>query len=247
MTRFLESWLGVREPNISAWRRQVCGDLTSAFDFGRRAGRQDVDAPGPVPPASRRWRPVPPVDQKMPSQEPGTRRARALPYQPDVFARTAGPEVRLSMSNQGKESVHLALFPYTGGPTAPVHFDVTSSTSHTIAVTGPEYSFTLLGPNGFRREFAGGLDGVQVESAVHGGTRVLTLALVNEGTKPETFVVSGDGRAPRYTVRPGKRRVVPWPTASRHGWYDISIAVEGRSFFRRLAGHLENGRESVSG
>src|SRR5262249_16961380 len=25
--RFLESWTGVHEPNISAWRRAVCGDL----------------------------------------------------------------------------------------------------------------------------------------------------------------------------------------------------------------------------
>lgn len=31
--RFLERWTGVAEPNISAWRRSVCGDLTSAFDF----------------------------------------------------------------------------------------------------------------------------------------------------------------------------------------------------------------------
>ena len=31
--RFLETWLGVPEPNISAWRRAICGDLTSAFDF----------------------------------------------------------------------------------------------------------------------------------------------------------------------------------------------------------------------
>ena len=31
--RFIEKWTGVQCPNISAWRRQVCGDLTSAFDF----------------------------------------------------------------------------------------------------------------------------------------------------------------------------------------------------------------------
>ena len=31
--RFLETWLGVPEPNISAWRRAISGDLTSAFDF----------------------------------------------------------------------------------------------------------------------------------------------------------------------------------------------------------------------
>ena len=32
--RFLEARFGVHEPNISAWRRAVCGDLTSCFDFG---------------------------------------------------------------------------------------------------------------------------------------------------------------------------------------------------------------------
>jgi len=31
--RFLERWTGVREDNISAWRRSICGDLTSCFDF----------------------------------------------------------------------------------------------------------------------------------------------------------------------------------------------------------------------
>ncbi len=31
--QFLEKRFGVREPNISAWRRAVCGDLTSAFNF----------------------------------------------------------------------------------------------------------------------------------------------------------------------------------------------------------------------
>jgi phospholipase C len=31
--RFIEASFGVMEPNISAWRRAVCGDLTSAFNF----------------------------------------------------------------------------------------------------------------------------------------------------------------------------------------------------------------------
>ena len=33
--RFLETRFGVKEPNISAWRRAVSGDLTSCFDFSR--------------------------------------------------------------------------------------------------------------------------------------------------------------------------------------------------------------------
>jgi len=31
--RFMEQRFRVMEPNISPWRRSVCGDLTSAFDF----------------------------------------------------------------------------------------------------------------------------------------------------------------------------------------------------------------------
>ncbi len=34
LIRFIETRFGVHEPNISAWRRRTCGDLTSAFRFG---------------------------------------------------------------------------------------------------------------------------------------------------------------------------------------------------------------------
>jgi phospholipase C len=34
LIRFIEARFGVREPNISAYRRRTCGDFTSAFRFG---------------------------------------------------------------------------------------------------------------------------------------------------------------------------------------------------------------------
>ncbi|UXI81847.1 phospholipase C, phosphocholine-specific, partial [Streptomyces vinaceusdrappus] len=46
--RFMERRFGVREPGISPWRRAICGDLTSAFDFSRKDSRParlpDTDA-----------------------------------------------------------------------------------------------------------------------------------------------------------------------------------------------------------
>ncbi len=45
--QFLEKFTGVREPNISDWRRKTFGDLTSAFRFG------DVKAQPPVLPDTR--------------------------------------------------------------------------------------------------------------------------------------------------------------------------------------------------
>jgi phospholipase C len=47
--RCLERWTGVREPNISAWRRTACGDLTSAFGFDRQGRPPRLEHPGPVP------------------------------------------------------------------------------------------------------------------------------------------------------------------------------------------------------
>ena len=80
LIRFIEARFGVFEPNISAWRRQTCGDLTSAFRFGSapsgypgngelglavtesrllRAQAQVNDNPFPVPPA---------VNEPLPAQ-----------------------------------------------------------------------------------------------------------------------------------------------------------------------------------
>lgn len=37
LIRVAETRFGVREPNISAWRRQTCGDFTGALRFGQPA------------------------------------------------------------------------------------------------------------------------------------------------------------------------------------------------------------------
>lgn len=42
--RFLETRFGIHQPNIASWRRAICGDLTSAFDFAAK----DVATP-PLP------------------------------------------------------------------------------------------------------------------------------------------------------------------------------------------------------
>ncbi|CAM5585123.1 phospholipase C, phosphocholine-specific [Streptomyces tanashiensis] len=68
--RFLEKLTGIREPDITPWRRAVTGDLTSAFDFERRRRQPEVEQPGPIPPFTGRWRPQPPAVQRMPVQEP---------------------------------------------------------------------------------------------------------------------------------------------------------------------------------
>jgi phospholipase C len=79
--QFLERFTGVREPNISDWRRQTFGDLTRAFRFGAPPARPPIlpstsgllhharhaAATLPAPP-------IPGADQSMPVQERGGRK-----------------------------------------------------------------------------------------------------------------------------------------------------------------------------
>jgi phospholipase C len=82
--RLLEARFGVEVPNLSPWRRQTCGDLTSAFGFGQ-APRFDI----PKLPETEKAlataqegamgmrRPQVPATQFMPAQENGLRPRRA--------------------------------------------------------------------------------------------------------------------------------------------------------------------------
>lgn len=251
--RFLEKWTGIEEPNIGTWRRRVTGDLTGAFDFKRGRRQPEVEQPGAIPPFTGRWRPQPPLDQKMPEQEPGRRPARALPYQPDAYGAVRGDVFRLRVENGGRSSVPLALYPYAGEFAAPQHTDVEDRALWEVPLAGDAYAFTVTGPNGFRREFAGRARGAAgVTSSVDGQGRSLRIALRNDGKAPLTFTVRSlayGGERPReITVRPGRARTVEHRAHGAHGWYDLEITAAGdEGFRRRLMGHIENGRVSVSG
>ncbi|AVZ75452.1 phospholipase C, phosphocholine-specific [Streptomyces lunaelactis] len=256
--QLLEKWTGIDEPNITPWRRAVTGDLTSAFDFRRGRPQPDVEQPGAIPPFTGRWRPVPPLVQHMPVQEDGTRPARPLPYQPDAHGRGEGGAFTVALSNSGRASAHFALYPYAGEFPVPQHMDVRGKAQWSVPLTKDAYRFTITGPNGFRREFAGSATGgAQVSSRIDHHDRDLHLTLRNDGTKPVTFTVRPLGYVDEadlddwtrtITVKAGRSRTVVHSAADAHGWYDIEVTTDrDAGFRRRLMGHIENGRASVSG
>jgi phospholipase C len=80
--QFLEKFTGVREENISDWRRQTFGDLTSAFRFDEdKAGRPELpDTSGRLESAryEAKYLPspvLPGVNQTFPTQEKGGRKS----------------------------------------------------------------------------------------------------------------------------------------------------------------------------
>ncbi|MGW1347243.1 phosphocholine-specific phospholipase C [Kribbella sp. NPDC002412] len=248
--RFLERWTGVREPNISSWRRTACGDLTSAFDFGRGYRQPSVDTPGPVPAPIARWRPTPPADQAVPLQEPGHRPARALPYRPSVSGFVADGKLTLTLGNKGAESAHFAIYSYGGELPAPQHVDVRRDRVESIAVDGP-YEFAVQGPNRFWAELAGTADGAAAGLDVRAKQdgKSLELLLVNTSRKPLTLKVNARGYGSKTVtveLRGKQTRELDWPTD--HGWYDVEVTTaEDTSYRRRLTGHLETGNPSITG
>ncbi|MFG2829558.1 phosphocholine-specific phospholipase C [Streptomyces sp. NPDC048434] len=258
ITRFLERWTGIEEPNISAWRRTVCGDLTAAFDFSRGRKQPSVRQPGAIPPFSGRWSPLPPAEQAPPQPERGSRPARALPYQPDADGGfDPGAAVfRMAVRNGGKASAHLALYPYAKEFDVPQHRDVRGKEEWEVPVKGGAYRFTVTGPNGFRREFAGTGRGaaaaVRISTRIDAGRQELHLTVTNHSRTGLTFTLEplayADGAPRTLKVKAGGIRTVGHPAGDAHGWYDLGLSVaEDPSFHRRLMGHVENGKESVTG
>ena len=251
--RFLEAWTGIRETNISAWRRALCGDLTSCFDFSHRvtsvpslpdttALRAEADRTQKTLPASK-----PPATQVAPVQDPGTAPARPLPYQPEANL-TSGTHVTVQAANHGTAALQLAVYSGTG---APQHVDVApgGTATATVPLVLGAYDVAVHGPNGFLRTAAGDASsaGVEVAVTITGSARqpTLTLRATNTGEASATLTLTGG----TLTVPAGATRThIYQPFDHDHGWYDITATRSGHpSWVRRFAGHLENGLPSVTG
>ncbi len=256
--RFVERRFGVAEPNISPWRRAVCGDLTSAFDFDAVDDRFPAlpDTSAYAPPDRERHPdvvPVPPTHQQLPSQEAGVRRARALPYDLDVVADVGAGHITLRLMNQGRAG---AVFHTrsSGGPSGIRARMFTVQAGHNLntteAVSTPDgYDIEIHGPNGWYRRLAGGhTAGLDVSARRCGSGDEIEFVVTNAGAVTDVAVLDGylGGRPLTRRLPPGRRMTVT-ATNDAYGWYDLTITSSiDASFVRRLAGHGENNRSSVS-
>jgi phospholipase C len=255
--RFLERRFGVHEPNISPWRRAVCGDLTSAFDFGRTAVAVPSlpDTSGYTPPDRDRhddYVPKPPAEAALPRQEPGVRLARPLPYDLAADVRLTASGLRIDLANNGPAGAafHVTSASRPDGPWA-YTVEAGRRLSDTLAAPGA-YDFTAHGPNGFLRRFTGkgGRTGPEVAARHDGKDEQVRLVLTNGSATTVRLTVEDaydHGRPAAYRLRPGASVTHSVRTARGHGWYDVSVTSDqDETFLRRLAGHVETGRPSTS-
>ncbi|MDF3142957.1 MULTISPECIES: phospholipase C, phosphocholine-specific [unclassified Streptomyces] len=257
--QFMERRFGVKETNISPWRRAICGDLTSAFDFSRKDSRPAA-LPGTdeYEPQDRErhpdYKPTPPAGPDMPRQECGLRPSRPLKYAPHVDGSVdaAAGKFTLAFASGAKAG---AAFHVTSGNRTDGPWTYTTEAGKSIADTwnaaysNGSYDLTVHGPAGFVRYFKGSNKAAGPEvTARHTGDDV-ELTFTNKGTATVGLKVTDGygGRPTTVTVRPGAtvRRTVDLAVSRR--WYDLTVTCDGDpAFLRRFAGHVENGRPGVS-
>ncbi|MEE4546837.1 phospholipase C, phosphocholine-specific [Streptomyces sp. V4-01] len=264
--RFVEQWTGVAEPHISAWRRTVCGDLTSAFDFTRTStafpGLPDTaalvrqaDAQDSLPAAN-----APSSSPAQPAQETGDRPARPLGYRFDTtsWTDTATGRIWFKTVNSGTLGAGFAAYTVNHRAfadwryTCPVGGSVSDYFSAQTYGGGP-YDFDLLGPDGYLRGFQGDVRTAASTTKAHpeaavtdrGDGATLTLTLTNGGHAAAVFTIAANvahgasgGSARTVQVAAG----ATWTgtvAATAAGRYDVTVTADtADGFARRFAGRL---------
>jgi phospholipase C len=205
-----------------------------------------------------------PAVQKMPTQEPGRRPARALPYRldADATADTAAQSVSIAFENhgavgaffhvrtaQGAENSGQGTGPwgYTVDPAKRVLSDRWTPTE------GTGYDLSVYGPNGFFRRVAGGLThtsanlDIRVLPEIAGEVMVLVIENLAKTRTTVTITNQYTDHKEHFPLEPRGRISLPVLLATSFRWYDLLItASTDPSFVRHYAGHIENGFDSIS-
>jgi phospholipase C len=271
--QFIEKRFGVFERNITPWRRAVCGDLTSAFNFKNPNGDRDGDDKVKLPSTAGFLPSVselsgagnpPTVTPKsaadviigVPAQEKGIRPARAIPYELNVHStvNASASTLELRFVNAGKAGAVFSV--RSGSTTDPVRnytVEAGKELSGTWTVTGA-YDLTVYGPNGFTRHFKGSIGAgaavLHVRSEYGDDDEgAVFLSLRNAGSQKATVTML-DAYTGEKLVRalgPGGSTDGKLSFERFGGWYDVVVTVaEDASFERRLTGHIETGSDSIS-
>lgn len=268
--RFLEKRFGVVEPNISAWRRAVCGDLSTMFDFNDRHEQrpqelfitphqhylQNADQ-SCLGPKSK----LPLDTRQLPQQEfdtNNTRPARRLPYQlwADGQLVQTDEKFALHLRNQGSAAAVFTVYP-TGHNSGPWYYTIGAQQSFTETwsckdFSNERYALRVHGPNGFLRAYQG-LIKHQIEIKVEqlsshnqltDQSLVLSLLIQNTGTQAQELRLQDNfygAPIQQFTIAPESSQTIYWSIDNSHAWYDFSLSiVNDKDFLRRYAGHIEH-------
>ncbi|BCL75931.1 hypothetical protein JHS3_16670 [Jeongeupia sp. HS-3] len=265
--RFLERFTGVQEPNISAWRRSVCGDLMDGFDFAASGYGFPSSLPNTATLASDANfacaslpAAVPNGEVSAPGVESGgARPLRPVAVQPDLNASVdpASKKLTLSFANGGTQGAAFDIHGYGTLTFAPIFVTVPAAGSQTqiidaSAVSSGRFDIAVHGPNSFYRRFAGSL----LPSALQGGAYpqvsvvpnpaggVVSVSIQNRAAVAITVNIDDYLVGQRTPQVIAANATVTLSLATRSNWYDFMLLVAGdtgNTFVYEYCGHIEGG------
>lgn len=271
--RFIAARFGVDEPNVSPWRRAVCGDLTTAFNF---ADPNDEAFFAQFPETHSRAErarqlsghtlPLLPGHVKLPEQQAGIRPSRALPYALHTHAQVDARRhcITLQFTNEGEAAAVFHVYDKRHLARIPRRYTVEAGKQltgkwYTGGLNEGRYDLWVLGPNGYHRHFTGNTRSVMPASAPQPEITLqydrqnngLALTLSNAGQhdchyriQANAYIGDIEWRGP---LPAGQTANEQWWLADSGGWYDFSVIIdELPGYQRRFAGRVETGRPSIS-
>lgn len=242
--RFLEARFGVREPNISPWRRAVCGDFMNAFDFAQPNRRDLPGFPDPHRDAERAaglpGRTTPPVPLQAPQaiQEPGLRPQRPSRYDLEALVNVQREDglVSLTFVNRGERAAVFQVYDRRDPTALPRRYtiDRKSRFRDNWRCEDGHYDLQVIGPEGFHRRLRG---------ALSAASDVEPVALVFEGTGCH-LLAKAEGYRVRFNNRDGGEQALSAGTRitvhqDANARYDFQVQSDNAPEYRReYAGRL---------
>ena len=252
--QFMEKRFDVLEPNITPWRRAVCGDLTTAFDFAASSvpPNQSLPDTGSYADLALQQQQLPapqPVNQTLPQQERGIRPARSLPYDLDVRGMVQGGRFVLKIANHG--GVGAALCVRSAGENGPWFYTVEAGKQLSDRLPlNAGYFYQVYGPNGFLRTYrdTAPFSAISAQCRFDEVAGDLVIAIRNSAEQtsevellPLTYAAQ---HSRRILLAKGATVEERWPVSKNGHWYDIELRCG--NMVLRWAGHAETGQPSVS-
>lgn len=262
--RFIEARFGVEEENISPYRRAICGDLSSAFNFSNPNDEQLPNLPKVTKAQAnilvRQQQKLdqlsPPAEdqQQVPRQTMGVRPSRALPYELHVNAEQYSDRLSIKMSNTGEQGALLHIYDKLKLDAVPRRYALASQETMEddwSVSTSAGYDVWLIGPNGYHRSFTGAGDEeskARVSVCYDLTQPALLLTLTNLMDEPLTLTLDNSvylGGVMTLELTPNQVLDQRVELAGQGNWYDVTVRY-GERWQRRYAGRIETGQHGVS-
>lgn len=209
---------------------------------------------------------APEGEHALPPQERGIRPSRALPYELRTIGRAeaAAQRFRLSFANTGRAGAVFHVYDKRHLERLPCRYMVARDKAlddvWSLAADEGRYDLWVLGPNGYHRHYRGNVSELDPSKAAADpeidvaydvpGIR-LGMTLHNHGVTRCVFTVHAEAYRDdgpwQITVQPNSSANLQWGLVDSGQWYDFSVTCgEQPSFYRRVAGRMETGQDTIS-